>query len=186
MPSANGTNGNGVHALPAPKVETRGQPTLYRDEYPERLLEFFSGKRVERVVKRVRKITSKSGEVATELEYENQMTRFPMFEDFAADIGVCTSTLANWRKEHPAFLESYKRARDLQKAWLVELGLRGVAPAAAFIFTAKNVTDMRDLPPPLPLGHATFVFDPFKDHKDHQVSQLPDRADSSRLAIPAN
>ncbi len=42
------------------------------------------------------------------------------------------------------FSDAYKEAKELQKEFLMNLGLAGVTPAGAYIFTAKNITDMRD------------------------------------------
>lgn len=42
------------------------------------------------------------------------------------------------------FCNAYKEAKELQKEFLISIGLAGAAPSPAFIFTAKNVTDMRD------------------------------------------
>ncbi len=162
----NGQTGGNRHGDAQVATRPEGHPSSYRTEYPGRLLEFFSGTRVERVVKRVRKVTSKDGAVATELEYEDKLTRFPLFEDFAQSVGVCSGTLFNWRKAHPEFLEAYTRARDMQKAWLIEGGLRGVMPAAAYIFTAKNVAGMRDDPTPQLSATIVFTVDPFREHRE--------------------
>lgn len=48
------------------------------------------------------------------------------------------------RKQLNHFCNAYKEAKELQKEFLINLGLAGAAPAPFAIFTAKNVTDMRD------------------------------------------
>ena len=40
--------------------------------------------------------------------------------------------------------KSYKEAKEVQKEFLMANGLVGASPPAAYIFTAKNVTDMKD------------------------------------------
>lgn len=162
----NDHNGNGQEIVTIePPKRGRGHPTDYRPEYCEKLLEWFNGQRHERVIKRERIIPQKNGAPAIEREYEGVITRFPTFEGFADSVGVCTATLHLWRKAHPDFLEAYKRARERQKDWLVEIGLRGVVPVAAYIFTAKNVTDMRDTPPEPYDPDAVYLMDPFTDHR---------------------
>ena len=42
------------------------------------------------------------------------------------------------------FCKAYKEAKELQKEFLIHNGLVGAANAPVTIFTAKNVTDMRD------------------------------------------
>lgn len=42
------------------------------------------------------------------------------------------------------FSNAYKEAKELQKEFLISLGLSGATPPASYIFTAKNITDMRD------------------------------------------
>ena len=42
------------------------------------------------------------------------------------------------------FSETMKKARELQKEFLIHNSLQGLYNSTAFIFTAKNITDMRD------------------------------------------
>jgi hypothetical protein len=58
-------------------------------------------------------------------------------------------TLVEWAKpdnetKYPGFSAAYNQAKDLEKEFLVDSGLAGLYPPASFIFTAKNITDMRD------------------------------------------
>lgn len=66
----------------------------------------------------------------------------PTFEKFAVNIGVCTETLIKWCREHPEFLETYKKCQALQKDMLNDLALRGFYNATYTAFAAKNLTDM--------------------------------------------
>ena len=61
-----------------------------------------------------------------------------------ASNGVITKKDAQMQEDMVAFSEAYKQARQAQKDFLINVGLSGASPSAAFIFTAKNVTDMRD------------------------------------------
>lgn len=64
------------------------------------------------------------------------------------DIKKYTEEEKKEREQHRThiheFHNSYKEAKELQKEFLMSLGLAGVTPSGAYIFTAKNVTDMRD------------------------------------------
>ena len=69
---------------------------------------------------------------------------FPTFEKFAANINVHVDTMLEWCKEYEEFSESYKKCKQLQKDFLIQMGLNDLYPPAAFCFVAKNCTDMRD------------------------------------------
>lgn len=117
-----------------------GRPTNYKPEYCKQLTDFFAVPKYERVVKSV--TTGKNYYEKT--EYTFVPTDLPMFSAFARKVGVSHQTLLTWTKKHPEFLEAYTSAKEMQKEFLVVNGLRGLYPPASYIFTAKNVTDMRD------------------------------------------
>ena len=104
------------------------------------LLDFFSGPRTKQVLKSV--VTGKND--YEKEEYETQPEDFPTLEKFARKIGVNGDTIVEWAKRFPAFSAAYNAAKDLQKEFLMDNGLAGHYPPAAFIFVAKNVTNMRD------------------------------------------
>lgn len=69
---------------------------------------------------------------------------------------VCEDTAIEWTKakeknfdgeevlKYPEFSESYKKAKDIQKEFLIKMALAGKYNPTFAIFTAKNITDMRD------------------------------------------
>lgn len=68
----------------------------------------------------------------------------PQFIDFAMQIGVCTETLAEWRRVHPEFSVSYKKAKKLiEKNWRI-CSLRNLYAPAFTIFYGKNVFGWTD------------------------------------------
>src|SRR3990167_1629489 len=96
-----------------------GRPTKYRDDFPALLLAYFDE------------------QVAAE--------KLPFLSKFARNIaGVCEDTAIEWTKDHPEFSEAYKIAKKIQKEFLITQALAGKINPTAFIFTAKNMTDMRD------------------------------------------
>jgi hypothetical protein len=117
-----------------------GRPTKYKKEYCEEIIAFFGVDKTRKEVKAV--ITGKNEYEKT--EYETVPNDLPTFAKFARKIGVNGDTLVKWAKKNKDFTAAYNMAKELQKEFLVDNGLAGLYPPASFIFTAKNVTDMRD------------------------------------------
>jgi hypothetical protein len=121
-----------------------GRPTVYRDEFPAMMIEFFSQPPTREKVSMDAK-----GNERTEI----LPGVFPTLARFATNIGVTKDTLHDWATakdietgelKHPEFSSAYKKAKDLQEANLVE-GTIGNAYNSTFaIFTAKNVLGWRD------------------------------------------
>lgn len=69
----------------------------------------------------------------------------PIFiEAWARRHDISDETLRAYRDEDKEFSVSYKRAREIQREVLIRGALKGWFNTTAFIFTAKNITDMRD------------------------------------------
>lgn len=117
-----------------------GRPTKYKPEYCTAIVEFFDGPRTQ---ERVKSITTGKNEYER-TDYETVPMPLPTFAKFARSIGVNGDTIVEWTKHYPEFSAAYNAAKDLQKEFLVDNGLAGHYPPASFIFTAKNITDMRD------------------------------------------
>lgn len=149
-----------------------GHPSEYRAEFCNRIIDWFTGDRTERVLKR-RVVTpqpDKDGvpqapHVAE--EYYERPTRFPTFEGFAHFVcNVSIMTLKRWRDQHPDFREASARAAQLQKDWLCEIMVKGMGNPAGNIFLARNMTDLRldaPTPPPVvpPSGRVPIHVNPF-------------------------
>lgn len=100
-----------------------GRPTKYKKEYPKLLVEYF--------LKCQKKLATEKA--------------IPFLSKFTREVmGVCEDTAIEWTKEYPEFSEAYKKAKEIQKECLIMGGLTGLFNPTAFIFTAKNITDMRD------------------------------------------
>ncbi|MDD5010502.1 MAG: terminase small subunit [Phycisphaerae bacterium] len=121
------------------KKHAGGRPTKYKPEYCEDIVKYFD---IEYTKEVEVCFTYKNGDTkeTTELRAEN----LQFLSGFARSIGVCRDTLDEWCKVYPEFSDAYKKAKELQREHLITCGLQGLFPAAAFIFTAKNLTDMRD------------------------------------------
>lgn len=96
--------------------------------------------------------------------------KFPTLVQFAKHIKVSYWSLQNWAekgedhniqvklakneglsvkeiemmKDLQEFSKAYKLGKELQQDFLMQNGLNGASPSAGYIFTAKNVTKMRD------------------------------------------
>lgn len=116
-----------------------GQPTKYKPEYCQQLIDYFSIEPLEII--REQEITDTEGGKYISRRLPQ---RFPWFEGFARKIGVHRNTLKNWCNEHPEFAEAYETAKDLQREFLVDIGLSGATSASFAIFTMKNVCGWRD------------------------------------------
>jgi hypothetical protein len=118
-----------------------GRPTLYRPEYCEQLVAFFTVEPTKTVTRTT--VSKKSGEpVSYEVEVPNTL---PTLQAFAANIGVTTVTMRSWAKAHPDFGEAVARAKELAENHLVQNGLAGHYNPGFCIFVAKNYTPMRDV-----------------------------------------
>jgi hypothetical protein len=118
-----------------------GRPTKYKPEYCQQLIKFFSGPRTELIVKA--EITGKNEYHKT--EYARVAKELPTLAKFARKIGVNKDTIVSeWVKKYPEFSDAYNTVKELQKEFLIDNGLAGLYPPASYIFTAKNITDMKD------------------------------------------
>jgi hypothetical protein len=121
-----------------------GRPTKFDLKYNDELIEFFSIPPTREI--EVTKTDKKGNQYST---YEIVPNELPTFGAFAHKINVNLDTLNEWQKEsnkekYPRFSESYKRAKTLQKNFLIQNGLSGKFNSTFSIFVAKNITDMRD------------------------------------------
>ncbi len=115
-----------------------GRPTDYDEKYCNEIVEFFSVDPYREVSEVI------EGKGFSKESFKLVPNKLPFLSAFARKIGVCHDTLIEWTKIHPEFSEAYKNAKELQKEFLIENGLQGLYSAPFAIFTAKNITDMRD------------------------------------------
>lgn len=121
----------------------RGQPTAYRPEYCDRIMEFFNID-----VERVEEIDVPIGNGKTVTERKAVLNRYPTMERFAATIGVTRETVHEWATaltpdkkslRHPEFSYAYARARDLGNALLIEGGMAGLWNPSFAGLAAMNI-----------------------------------------------
>lgn len=136
-----------------------GRPSKFKSDYIQKIIEFFE---VEPYRKELMESTkeyfknedSVQGSLKKESEkYRLIPNKLPTLFGFARSIGVSYKTVWSWAFEKEEseltddlkeFRYAYKEAKEMQKEFIISIGLSGAANAPFAIFTAKNVTDMRD------------------------------------------
>ncbi len=116
-----------------------GRPTKYDPKFCEEIINFFKREPYEEYP-----IITTYKDGTTKEEIVRKPNSLPTFEGFAVSIGVHRETLLNWMDQNKEFFDAYKMAKDYQKNMLIENALSGLYSQPFSIFTAKNVTDMRD------------------------------------------
>lgn len=136
------------------KPPAGGAPTLYKLEYVEQIIEHFKVEPYNLVV--MESSTEYHPDKSIKIQREKKQmvpNKMPTLFNFSQKIGVTYVTVWRWAHGkddrtgemlYPEFCNAYKAAKELQKEFLIGLGLSGSAPASAYIFTAKNISDMRD------------------------------------------
>jgi hypothetical protein len=139
-------------------VNKMGRPTVYKPEYADQLVEWFSGIKYERqVIETTKRYSPKTGKLIFESEKVKYVASdLPTLAGFARHIAVRYETLWDWatavedenadtkKLKHADFSNAYNIAKSMQKEFLIDNALKGHYPPASFIFTAKNITDMTD------------------------------------------
>lgn len=105
-----------------------GAPTKYRDDFPEKMIEYFSRE------PKMDKIGQK--ELAP---------RLPTFQICSKQIlGVSYDTMQEYRHHYKEFSDAYRLCKELQKEFIIRFGLNGMFNPGFAKFVAVNTTDMRD------------------------------------------
>lgn len=117
-----------------------GRPSKYDPKYCDELIAYFDQEPYE---DRALEHYGKDGQVSW-VDYKRMANKLPTLRAFAKKIEVNVDTVYEWIKVHQEFSEAFTHAKDLQKWFLIENGLNGCYNPAFAIFTAKNITDMRD------------------------------------------
>lgn len=132
---------------PTEESGKRGRPPKYKPEFCQQMIQFFS---IDPTVEQERLTVNKKGDEV--VITDRVANKLPTFHNFAAAIEVNEDTIVEWASKknekgelvYPDFSAAYKKAKQLQKYFLIENGMNGVYNPAFTIFVAKNITDMRD------------------------------------------
>lgn len=142
-----------------------GRPSKYKPKFCEEMIKHFS---IDPYKKETMESSTEyfaNGAIKKKNEkFKLVPNKLPTFFNFARSIDVSHEALHRWRDarigkfekdetdtgkddrpfKYPEFRVAYNAVKQLQKEFLMELGLAGASPPASFIFVAKNITDMRD------------------------------------------
>jgi hypothetical protein len=105
--------------------ETRGRKSVYKESYPELLIEFFDR------------------EHFTEINGKKFPNPLPSIERFCCNIKISTTLFYSWCKEYPELKDAFHIAKQFQKDQLVSLSLMGFYKEGFAKFLAINATDMK-------------------------------------------
>jgi len=119
-------------------IKKAGQPTKYKEEYCELVVEFFNRPLWEK--KKVQ-VMDRGRMVLKEIDVPCQL---PTIERFALNLGVHKDTIYEWAKVHPKFSDSLRKAQQAQQEILVQHGLSGHYKEGFAKFVAVNFTDMKE------------------------------------------
>lgn len=79
-----------------------------------------------------------------EFKKDKTLKEVPFLSEFCRNNDVSQDTLTDKAKIYEELGGALKKAKEIQKEILIMGGLDGRFNPTAFIFTAKNITDMRD------------------------------------------
>lgn len=116
--------------------------TEYDPKYCEEMVAFFLAREKSKEI-REDYVWRRTGEVSE--RYRTVANPPPMFSEFGRTIGVSEKTLKIWAKKHSEFAEAYEICQDIIQEFMVENGLSGNYSSQFGIFTAKNITKMKDV-----------------------------------------
>ncbi|MEE8151313.1 MAG: hypothetical protein V3T43_06315 [Nitrosomonadaceae bacterium] len=126
------------------KCKRCGSPPKYKPKYCEEIIKFFSKPRFYEKVKTQKRWDKHESKWKTVKIKETLMNDLPTFERFAANTGVVVNTLKSWASEYDTFLIALARCKELQKDFLVQMGLPGTYNSSFAIFISTNFTDLEN------------------------------------------
>ena len=128
-----------------------GSGSTYRPEFCRALIDYFEclAQAPERELAPTTTTIGSDKGVSQKAEVRRICAELPTIEGFAVSVGIPSSTIRAWAAPDgpggPEFRAAYARARDIQRQVLVDRGLTRQYDPTAFMFVAKNITDMRDV-----------------------------------------
>ena len=116
--------------------------TQYDPKFAVEMVSFFLSREKSRDIEETF-VWKRTGEVDTRVKTVANPP--PMFSEFGRTIGVSEKTLLSWAKNHPEFGEAYEVCQDIIQEFMITNGLSGDYSSQFGIFTAKNITKMKDV-----------------------------------------
>ena len=78
------------------------------------------------------------------VDFKRMPHRLPTVREWCKKVGIHHDTFYEWVDKYDEFSDAFTRAKELQKWFIIENGLNGLYNPSFAIFTAINVTDMKD------------------------------------------
>jgi hypothetical protein len=116
------------------EVKKRRKKPKYMPDYCEEIVLYFSQ---DPQVTHFKKTYHANGNLKSE-EPVVLPRELPTFQGFADQIGVCQSTLEQWREKYPAFDQAYRRAKQLQEKIVLVNSISGLYSCQFAQFFTKN------------------------------------------------
>lgn len=128
-----------------PGGRPKGSGSKYEKKYCRLIVQYFQRKAKGKTRKLAPVTTVQKGEKSyLKTEVRQICAELPTIQGFADSIKIPCGTVKQWAKDHEEFADAYARAKDIQFKLLIDRGLTRQYDTQAFIFVAKNITDMRD------------------------------------------
>jgi len=129
-----------------------GRPTTYDPMFCELILDYFERARTAPardlapvdITETGYDVKGKKG--SQKHEVRRICAELPTIEGFAVSVGIPSKTIKGWvaSGNFPEFADAYARAKDIQYQILIDRGVTRQYDPTAFIFVAKNITEMTD------------------------------------------
>lgn len=123
---------------PNEKFRKKRRPSKYKEEYCDKILEYFNP---ELFRTEIQEVATSTG--VKEIKIQKGCL-LPTLERFAFEIGVHKSTIYEWIQVYPEFSDAFNAAKQNQKHILIQHGLSGQYNSSFARFLAPNVSDLKD------------------------------------------
>lgn len=160
-----------------PEHRGPGRPTLYKPEFANLLIEFFTKEPYTTV-----DVPQPNGMV----KRQRMATDPPMLQTFAESIGVSKATVDAWATainpdgspRHPDFCAAYAHARAMQESLFSRAGMLGLYEPRFLAFAMKNLCGWQDQPAPK-VDHAAVS----KEELDRRFGQRMEAARQRQMEV---
>lgn len=145
-------------------AQGRGRPSKYKEEYPEKLLQYFNdylqNPSTQQIVETTVKYYPDGTVKETFNKFKTASRGVPTIFGFALKNKISYRTLLRWNQErvgvppeegvdkrpfkYPDFCHAYKMVSEFQKEFILNAGMSGSAPPIFAMFAAKNMIGWRD------------------------------------------
>lgn len=120
------------------KKNKGGRPTLYTDEMPQKLIDFYN-----KPLRKLKKVQQATARGVVEVEVE-EFVDPPFVESFCAELLICKDTFYKWVKKHKEFADAFRKAKQIQAKVLLIGSMKGYYNASISKLILANCTDYKE------------------------------------------